>query len=116
MASTRLGPGGRTSRAETHAPHVHVAGQVARATVGGTVTEQAREILERIERLLREAGTDKSRLLSANVWLSDMNSFAEMDVVWDAWVTEGQTPGRTTVESRRESPAHAVEIAVVASR
>ena len=104
------------SRAERHAPHVHVAGQVAQATAGGTVTDQMREILQRIERLLCEAGTDKSRLLSANVWLSDMNNFAEMDAVWDGWVSEGQTPGRTTVESRRESPAHAVEIAVVASR
>ena len=104
------------SRAERHAPHVHVAGQVAQATAGGTVTDQMREILERIERLLCEAGTDKSRLLSANVWLSDMNNFAEMDAVWDGWVSEGQTPGRTTVESRRGSPAHAVEIAVVASR
>ena len=104
------------SRAERHAPHVHVAGQVAQATAGGTVTDQMREILQRIERLLCEAGTDKSRLLSANVWLSDMNNFAEMDAVWDGWVSEGQTPGRTTVESRRGSPAHAVEIAVVASR
>ena len=104
------------SRAERHAPHVHVAGQVAQATAGGTVTDQMREILQRIERLLCEAGTDKSRLLSASVWLSDMNNFAEMDAVWDGWVSEGQTPGRTTVESRRGSPAHAVEIAVVASR
>ncbi len=104
------------SRAERHAPHVHVAGQVARATAGGSVTDQTREILQRIERLLRKAGTDKSKLLSAHVRLSDMNSFAEMTVVWDAWVAEGQTPGRTTVESRRKSLAHTVEIAVVASR
>lgn len=116
MAITRLGPGGRTFRAEIHVPLIHVAGQVAQATAGGSVTAQTREILERIERLLRKAGTDKSRLLSAHVRLSDMDAFAEMNAVWDAWVIEGQTPGRTTVESRRKSLAHAVEIAVVASR
>ncbi len=116
MAITRLGPRGCMFRAHMHAPFVHVAGQVARATAGGSVTAQTREILERIERLLFEAGTDKSRLLSANVRLSDMNTFAEMNAVWDAWVDEGQTPGRTTVESQRKSLAHTVEIAVVASR
>lgn len=78
-----------------HVALVHVAGQVAQATAGRSVTDQTREILERIARLLLDEGTDKSRLLSANVRLSDMNSFAEMNAVWNAWVTEGQTPGRT---------------------
>ena len=64
-----------------NAPLVYVAGQIARATAGESVTAQAREIPERIEALLLKAGTDKSRVLSAHVWLSDMNSFAEMDAV-----------------------------------
>ena len=116
MAIARPGPRGRMSRAATQAPLVHVAGQVARATAGGSVTAQTREILQRIERLLFEAGTDKSRLLSAHVRLSDMDNFAEMDAVWEAWIVEGRTPGRTTVETRREGLAQTVEIAVVASR
>ncbi|MFT6752514.1 MAG: enamine deaminase RidA (YjgF/YER057c/UK114 family), partial [Candidatus Azotimanducaceae bacterium] len=64
--------------------------------------------------LLLEAGTDKSNLLSANIWLSDMDDFSAMNEVWDAWVVEGAAPTRACVESKLASPKFTVEIAVTA--
>ena len=79
-----------------------------------SVADQTRQILERIDALLAEAGTDKSKILSTNIWLADIGTFAEMNSVWDAWVSPGNTPARATVEAKLATPAHLVEIMVVA--
>ena len=78
------------------------------------MADQTQQILERIDALLAEAGTDKSRILSTNIWLADIGKFAEMNSVWDAWVAPGNTPARATVEAKLTTPAHLVEIMVVA--
>ena len=67
-------------------------------------------------RYLTEAGTDKAKLLSANIWLTDMATFGEMNAVWDAWVVPGHTPARATVEAKLAGPQYKVEIMVVAAR
>jgi enamine deaminase RidA (YjgF/YER057c/UK114 family) len=71
--------------------------------------------LAKLEHLLAEAGTDKAQLLSANIWLADMATFAEMNAVWDAWIAPGHPPARATVESRLAAPEYKVEIAVIAA-
>lgn len=115
MPVKRIGVGPRMSQAVIHADTVYTAGQVALDKPGASVAEQTRNILERIDGLLAEAGSDKSKLLTATIWLADMGDFAEMNAVWDAWVTEGHTPCRACVESKLATPDFAVEIQVVAS-
>jgi enamine deaminase RidA (YjgF/YER057c/UK114 family) len=80
------------------------------------MTEQTRDILSQIDGFLAKAGTDKSKLLSANIWITDMANFAEMNAVWDAWVAPGNTPARATVEARLAAPDYKVEIMVVAAK
>ena len=115
MTITRNHVGPRMSQAVIHGGLVFLAGQVASNAPGGTVAEQTRDILSRIDALLAEAGTDKTRILSATVWLTDIASFDEMNGVWDAWVAPGSTPARACVEARLASPAYTVEIMVVAA-
>jgi enamine deaminase RidA (YjgF/YER057c/UK114 family) len=84
---------------------------------GVSVAIQTREILAGIDALLKEAGTDKGRLLSATIWLTDMAAFAEMNGVWQTWVVAGSTPARATVMSAHlASPEFKIEIAVVAAQ
>ena len=82
----------------------------------GDITAQTRQVLERIDRLLAAAGTDKSKLLTANIWLADMSTFNEMNAVWDGWVSPGNTPARATVEAKLAAPGYMVEIMVTAGR
>ena len=112
----RIKPGPRMSGAVVHGNTVYVAGQVAQNAAGKSVTEQTRDILSIIDSLLAEAGTDKSRLLMANIWLTDIGTFQEMNAVWDAWVSPGNTPARATVEAKLAAPQYTVEIAVIAAR
>ena len=116
MSIERIKPGKRMSQAVVHGGIVYLAGQVASERAGGTVGEQTREILGKIEGLLAEAGTDKTKLLSASIWLVDIGTFDEMNAVWDAWLAEGCAPARATVEARLATPELKVEIAVVAAR
>ncbi len=108
--------GPRMSQAVVHGDTVYLAGVVAHENKGKSVTEQTREILARIDTLLGKAGSDKSKLLSANIWITDMANFAEMNAVWDAWVSPGNTPARATVEAKLAAPEYKVEIMVVAAR
>ncbi|MCV9938321.1 RidA family protein [Boseaceae bacterium BT-24-1] len=80
----------------------------------GGVKEQTADVLSQIDTYLAKAGTDKSRILVANIWLKDIESFGEMNAAWDAWVAEGAAPARATVESRLASPDILVEIQVQA--
>ncbi len=116
MTIERIEPGPRMTMAVVHGDTVYLAGQVSRNAAGGSVTEQTRDILSIIDRLLAEAGTDKTRVLSANIWLTDIGTFAEMNAVWDAWVAPGATPARATVEAKLAAPQYKVEIAVIAAR
>jgi enamine deaminase RidA (YjgF/YER057c/UK114 family) len=112
----RIEPGKRLSQAVAYGNLVFLAGQVAMDKPGASMGEQTRNILDRIDKLLAQAGTDKSRILSANIWITDMRQFDEMNRVWDAWVPEGCAPARATVESRLASPDYCVEIMCVAAR
>jgi len=112
----RLKAGPRMSQAVIHGNTVYLAGQVAQRAPGQSVAEQTRDILAALDELLAEAGTDKSKLLSATIWLVDMNNFAEMNAIWDAWVVPGHTPGRACVEAKLAAPQYTVEIAVIAAR
>ena len=106
----------RMSQIVIHGDTVYLAGTVAHASKGKSVAEQTREILSTIDSHLKQAGTDKSKVLSANIWITDMANFAEMNAVWDAWVSPGHTPARATVEAKLAAPDYKVEIMVVAAK
>ncbi len=116
MSIQRIAVGPRMSKAVVHGDTVYLAGQVADKAAGKSVAEQTADILGIIDGLLAEAGTDKSKLLMVNIWLSDMSTFAEMNGVWDSWVVAGETPGRATVEAKLAAPQFTVEIAVIAAK
>ena len=108
--------GPRMSQIVIHGDTVYLAGIVAQNSGGKSVTEQTREILAAIDGYLAKAGTDKSKLLTANIWITDMKNFAAMNAVWDAWVSPGNTPARATVEAGLATPDYLVEIMVVAAK
>jgi enamine deaminase RidA (YjgF/YER057c/UK114 family) len=112
----RFETGPRMSQAVVHGDTVYLAGQVAQRAGGKSVTEQTRDILETIDKLLAGAGTDKSKLLSAQIFLTDISTFGEMNKVWEAWVSPGNTPARATVEAKLAAPEFTVEIMVIAAR
>ena len=116
MSIQRIAVGPRMSKAVVHGDTVYLAGQVADKAAGKSVAEQTADILGIIDGLLAEAGTDKTKLLMVNIWLSDISTFAEMNGVWDTWVVAGQTPGRATVEAKLAAPQFTVEIAVIAAK
>jgi enamine deaminase RidA (YjgF/YER057c/UK114 family) len=116
MSIKRIDVGERMSQAVVHGDTVYTAGQVAQNAPGGSVTDQTKDILAAIDRLLAEAGTDKTKLLTASIWLADIGDFNEMNAVWDAWVSPGNTPCRACVESKLASPKFTVEIMVTAAR
>ena len=113
MTITRIETGARMSNAVVHNGTVYLAGQVG--VPGESVGDQTRTILAEIDRLLASAGTDKTRILSAQIWLSDIATFAQMNAVWDAWVPAGHSPARATGESLLATPEYKVEIIVVAA-
>ncbi|PTM97770.1 RidA family protein [Mycoplana dimorpha] len=113
MTITRFETGARMSQAVIHNGTVYLAGQVGEA--GADVTTQTQQILAQIDRLLALAGSDKTRILSAQIWLADMADFQKMNAVWDAWVAPGHAPARATGESKLATPAHLVEIIITAA-
>jgi enamine deaminase RidA (YjgF/YER057c/UK114 family) len=96
-----------------HGDTIYLAGQVG--TLDASVTQQTRDCLDKIDALLAEAGSDKSKLLQAVIWLADMKDFEEMNAVWDAWVPEGQAPARACGEAKLARPGFTVEIIVTAA-
>jgi enamine deaminase RidA (YjgF/YER057c/UK114 family) len=116
MSITRLHAGPRMAQAVIHGDTVYLAGQVADRAKGGSVGEQTAEILAAVDRLLAEAGSDKTKVLSATIYLADIATFAEMNAVWDAWVPAGAAPARATVEAKLAAPPYAVEVACIAAR
>ena len=116
MAVERMEIGPRMSQVVVHGNTVYLAGVVARDPAGKSVAEQTKDILATIDGYLAQARTDKTKILSANIWLADIGTFAEMNSVWDAWVSPGNTPARATVEAKLAAPAYKVEIMVVAAK
>ncbi|MGQ0486130.1 MAG: RidA family protein [Hyphomicrobiales bacterium] len=115
MSIKRIGAGNRMSEAVIHGGKVYLSGFVAGKTVGKPVKEQTRDILAQIDATLKQAGSDKSKILKANIWLTDIETWAEMNEAWDAWVVKGRTPARATVESKLAAPGLDVEIMVEAA-
>ena len=113
MTIQRLGASRRMSEAVIHGDTVYLAGQVGD---GATVAGQTRDALREIEGLLAQAGSEKSKILSATIWLADMSDFDEMNTVWDAWVDGRDPPARATGEARLAAPHYKVEIIVIAAR
>ena len=116
MSIQRFDTGPRMSQVVVHGNTVYLAGVVANKTAGENVTKQTQEILSIIDGHLARAGTDKTRLLSATIYITDMKTFAEMNAVWDGWVSQGNTPARATVEARLAAPQYNVEIMVTAAK
>jgi enamine deaminase RidA (YjgF/YER057c/UK114 family) len=102
------------SAAVVHGNTVYLAGQVA-SDPSADVRGQTEQVLKKIDDLLATAGSSKSRLLSATVWLANMGTYNEMNAAWDAWVDPANTPARATVEARLATPKYLVEIAVIAA-
>lgn len=113
MTIRRIEPGPRMCQAVVHGNTVYLAGQVG--APGESTAAQTAAVLEQIDRLLAEAGSDKSRILSATIWLADIGDFAEMNSVWDTWVDRANPPARATGESRLAAPDYKVEIIVIAA-
>ena len=116
MTIQRFENGPRMSRVVVHNDTVYLAGLTADKSVGQSVAAQTTEILGVIDALLAKAGTDKSKLLQATIWLQDIRTVDEMNKVWDAWVPQGCAPARACIEARLQSPAKMVEIRVTAAR
>ena len=116
MSIQRFETGPRMSQVVVNGNTIYLAGVVANKTAGGSVTDQTKEILSIIDGHLAKAGSDKTKLLSANIYITDMKTFPEMNAVWDAWVSAGNTPARATVQARLAAPRYNVEIMVIAAR
>jgi enamine deaminase RidA (YjgF/YER057c/UK114 family) len=116
MTIQRFETGPRMSQVVVHGNTAYLAGVVAKNTAGKSVTEQTQEVLSIIDGHLAKAGTDKSKLLTATIYITDMKNFAEMNAVWDGWVSAGNTPTRATVEAGLAAPQYNVEIMVVAAK
>ncbi len=115
MSVQRIQKGKWMSQAVIHAGTVYLSGQIA-DDISADIRRQTSQILKKIDALLGTAGSDKTKLLTANIWLADMADFAEMNREWEVWVPEGLAPARATVQATLFTPAHRIEIAVVAAQ
>ena len=111
---TRSHTNSRMSQIVTHGDTIYLAGQVG--TPAASVTQQTQDCLDKIDALLAEAGSDKTRILQCTIWLADMADFAEMNAVWDAWVPQGHAPARACGEAKLATPEYLVEFIVVAAK
>ncbi len=115
MALKRIGAGKRMSAAVIHNGMAYLAGFVSENAKGKSVREQTADILKDIDATLKQAGTSKTNIVKANIWITDMSTFAQMNEAWDAWVVAGESPARATVESKLAAPGYDVEIMVEAA-
>lgn len=114
MSITRIDPGPRLCEASVFGDRMYLSGMIPEDT-SLDITGQVQQALAEIDSLLAKGGSDKTKILSAVIWLSDIADFAAMNKVWDAWVVPGQTPARATVQARLNDPNMKVEIMVVAA-
>ena len=105
----------RMSQIVVHGDTVYLAGQVANDQTADIKT-QTEQVLANIDSLLAEAGSNKSKILSAQIWLTSMGHFSQMNEVWDAWVPEGDAPARACTEARLAAPEYLVEIGIIAAK
>jgi enamine deaminase RidA (YjgF/YER057c/UK114 family) len=113
MTIQRIESGARMSEAVIHHGKVYLSGFVAEH--GTSITEQTRDILSQIDATLARAGSDKTKLIKVNIWLTDIATIGEMNAVWDAWAVAGHTPVRATVEAKLARPEWKIEIMVEAA-
>ncbi len=111
----RYDPGKLMSAAVEHAGVVYLSGQLAPDRSAG-IAGQTEQILQRIDDILRKAGTQKSKLLSANIWLADINGFDEMNKVWRTWIDPDNPPARATVQATLARPDALIEISVICAK
>ncbi len=116
MSIKRIQVSPRMSQAVVHGDTVYLAGVIASDAPGAPAAEQTKNIVDKIDGLLAEAGTDKSKLLSANIWLADITDFDAMTGVWDAWIDPDNPPARACVQSTLARSQFTVEIMAVAAR
>ena len=116
MTIQRIDAGPRMSKVVVHGDTVYLAGLTANKTVGQSLAEQSQEILALIDGFLAKAGTDKSKLLTATIWLSDIRTVDEFNKVWDAWAVAGQTPALACIEALLQGPEKKIEIQMTAAR
>jgi enamine deaminase RidA (YjgF/YER057c/UK114 family) len=114
MNITRIDRGVRMSEAVIHGDTIYLAGQVG--APGESVTRQTEAVLAEIESLLGRTGSSKNHMLMAQIWLADINDFAEMNSVWDAWIAGAEAPARATGEAKLASADYKVEIIVTAAK
>ena len=110
-----IDPGPRLSEATILGDRMYLSGMIPE-DVSADITGQVKQALAEIDALLKKGGSDKTKILSAVIWLSDIADFAAMNAVWDAWVAQGHTPARATVEAKLAAPQYTVEIMVIAAR
>lgn len=115
MAIQRHNTGKRLSEIVVHNGTIYLAGEVPDDT-SKDITGQTEEVLHKIDKLLAQVGSDKSKLLSAQIFLPDMKDFAGMNVAWEKWVLPGQTPARATIEAKLANAAYKVEIMCIAAQ
>lgn len=115
MEITRIETSARMSRIVMHGDTIYLCGQVANDT-SGDIKAQTASVLGKIDHLLASVDSEKTKLLSATVYLPNMEHFGDMNEVWDAWVPTGFAPARACVEARLAKPEYLVEISVIAAR
>ncbi len=114
MSISRQHTSSRMSQIVIHGNTIYLAGQVA-DDKSADITLQTQQVLDKIDILLAEAGSSKSNILSAQIWLTSIGHYSEMNSIWDAWVPEGNAPARACIEARLAAPEYLVEIGVIAA-
>ena len=114
MTIQRFETAPRMSQMVVHNDTIYLAGQVG--DPAGDIAEQTRSMLAKVDRLLAEVGSDKTKILQATIWLASMGDFTPMNEVWDSWVPEGHAPGRACGEARLATPEYKVEIIIIAAK
>lgn len=115
MSITRKHTNQRMSQMVVHGDTIYLAGQVAKDSTAN-ITVQTQQVLDKVDALLAEAGSDKSKILSAQIWVANIGHFAQMNEVWDAWVSEGNAPARACIEARLATPDLLVEVGITAAK
>ncbi len=113
MTIVRSEPSSRMSQSVVHGDTIYLAGQVG---TGADVTAQTKDMLGQVDRLLAAAGSSKSHILSATIWMADMDQVGDMNAVWDAWIDPSNPPARACVESRLVTPEYLVEVMIIAAK
>jgi enamine deaminase RidA (YjgF/YER057c/UK114 family) len=112
----RIGMAARYSEAAIFQGTIHLAGQVPETTLDANIEAQTKEVLELVDRLLTQCGSDRSRILMCQIFLADLADFDGMNRVWDAWVVPGHAPPRATVQAQLANPKYRIEVVITAAQ